>query len=95
MYIYTHVLLSLLLITGSAPVAMSNIPVYDVVQDPGVSDKVIMEPNPAYQVLTSDQVKMESNPAYQVLTSDQVKMESNPAYQELSSHSGRADVSKQ
>ena len=52
---------------------------YDVVQDQAVSDKV----------------KMESNPAYQVLTSDQVKMESNPAYQELSSHSGRTDVSKQ
>ena len=64
---------------GGAPVAMSNIPLYDVVQDPAVSDKVIMEPNPAYQVLTSDQVKMQSN----------------PAYQELSSHSGRADVSKQ
>ena len=64
---------------GSAPVAMTNIPVYDAVQDPAVSDKVIMEPNPAYQVLTSDQVKMEPNPAYQA----------------LSSHSGRADVSKQ
>ena len=64
---------------GSAPVAMSNIPVYDVVQDTAASDKVIMEPNPAYQVLTSDQVKMEPN----------------PAYQELSSYSGRADVSKQ
>ena len=58
---------------------MTNIQVYDTVQDPAVSDKV----------------KMESNPAYQVLTSDQVKMEANPAYQELSSHSGRADVSKQ
>ena len=59
---------------------MTNIPVYDVVQDTAASDKVKMESNPAYQVLTSDQVKM---------------MESNPAYQELSSHSGRADVSKQ
>ena len=57
---------------------MSNIPVYDIVQDP-VSDKVKMEPNPSYQVLTSDQVKMEPN----------------PSYQELSCHSGRADVSKQ
>ena len=65
--------------TGSVPVAMANIPVYDTVQDPAVSDKV----------------KMEFNPAYQLLTSDQVKMESNPAYEELSSHSGRADVSKQ
>ena len=52
---------------------------YDVVQDPAVSDKV----------------KMESNPAYQVLRSDQVKMEYNPAYQGLSSHYGRANVSKQ
>ena len=58
---------------------MSNIQVYDTVQDPPVSDKVKMEPNPAYQVLTSDQVKMEPN----------------PAYQELSSHSGRADVNVQ
>ena len=58
---------------------MTNIPLYETVHDPPVSDKVKMEPNPAYQVLTSDQVKMESN----------------PAYQELSSHSGRADVSKQ
>ena len=74
---------------------MTNIPVYDTVQDPPVSDKVKINPNPAYQVLTSDQVKMESNPAYQVSTCDKVKMESNPAYQELSSHSGRADVSKQ
>ena len=93
LYIQLHHILSYI---GSAPVAMSNIPVYDVVQDPAVSDKVKMEVNPAYQVLSSDQVKMESNPAYQVLTtSDQVKMESNPAYQELSSHSSRADVSKQ
>ena len=58
---------------------MTNIPLYETVHDPSVSDKV----------------KMEFNPAYQVLTSDQVKMESNPAYQELSSHSVRADVSKQ
>ena len=57
---------------------MSNFPVYDSIQDPA-----------------SHKVKMEPNPAYQVLTSDQVKMEPNPAYQELSSHSGRADVSKQ
>ena len=92
LYIQLHHILSY---TGSAPVAMTNIPVYDVVQDTAVSDKVKMEPNPAYQVLTSDHVKMESNPAYQALTSDQVKMESNPAYQELSSHSGRDDVSKQ
>ena len=65
--------------TGSVPIAMTNIPLYETVQDPPVSDKVKMEPNPAYQVLTSDQVKMESN----------------PAYQELSSHSGTVDVSKQ
>ena len=52
---------------------------YETVQDPPVSDKVKMKPNPAYQVLTSDQVKMGAN----------------PAYQELSSRSGRADVSKQ
>ena len=58
---------------------MSNIPVYDIVQEPAVSDKV----------------KMQSNPAYQVLTSDTVKMQSNPAYGELSSHSGRTNVSKQ
>ena len=57
---------------------MSSIPVYDIVQD-SVSDKVMMDLNPSYQVLTSDQVKMESN----------------PSYQELLSHSGRADVSKQ
>ena len=81
--------------TGSVPVAMTNIPVYETVHDPPVSDKVKMEPNPAYQVLTSDQVKMESNPAYQVSTGDHVKMESNPAYQKLSSRSGTADVSKQ
>ena len=58
---------------------MTNIPVYDTVQDPPVSDKVTINPNPTYQVSTCDKVKMESN----------------PAYQELSSHSGRADVSKQ
>ena len=58
---------------------MTNIPLYETVHDPPVSDKV----------------KMESNPAYQMLTSDQVKMKSNPAYQELSSHSGKADVGKQ
>ena len=57
---------------------MNNIPVYDIVQD-SVSDKVKIEPNPSYHMLTSDQVKMEPN----------------PSYQELSSHSGRADVSKQ
>ena len=57
---------------------MSNIPVHDTIQYP-VSNKVKMEPNPSYHVLTSDQVKMESN----------------LSYQELSSHSGRADDSKQ
>ena len=58
---------------------MSNIPTYDIVQaEPTVSDKV----------------KMQSNPAYQVLTSDTVKMQSNPAYGELSSHSERTNVSK-
>ena len=31
---------------------MSNIPVYDIVQDP-VSDKVKMESNPSYQELSS------------------------------------------
>ena len=75
---YAHNYVFILSYTGDAPVAMSNIPVYDIVQDP-VSDKVEMEPNPSYHVLTSDQVKMEPN----------------PSYQELSSHSGRADVSKQ
>ena len=41
---------------------MSNIPTYDIVQDP-----VKVQPNPAYQV-TSDVVKMQSNPAYQELS---------------------------
>ena len=59
--------------------AMSNIPVYDTVQDPAVSDTV----------------KMDSNPAYQLLTSDQANKEPDPAYQDLSSYSGRASVSKQ
>ena len=76
--LYGHFGVFIILCTGNPPVAMSNIPVYDTVQDP-----------------VSDKVKMETNPAYQVLTSDQVKMEPNPAYQELSSHSGRANVSKQ
>ena len=57
---------------------MSNIPVYNTVQDPVASDKV----------------KMETNPAYQVLSSDQNRKGPDPAYQELSSHSGRANVSK-
>jgi len=76
-------------------VAMSNIPVYDIVQDPAVSDTVKMEPNPAYQGLPSDHVRMEHNPAYQVLTSDQVNKGPDPAYQDMSSYSGRASVSKQ
>ena len=58
---------------------MSTIPVYDTVQDPAVSDKV----------------KMEANLAYQMLTSNQVYNEPDPAYQDLSSHSGRASVNKQ
>ena len=70
--------------TGKAPVAMVNIPIYDTVQDP-VSDKVKMEANPSYQVLSPDKVKMEANPAYQVLPPNKVKMEANPAYQVLSS----------
>ena len=45
---------------------MSNIPVYE---DP-VSDKVIMETNPAYQVLSSDQNRKGPDPAYQELSSD-------------------------
>ena len=71
---------------------MSNIPVYDTVQDPAVSDKVKMETNPAYQVITSHQVKMETNPAYQEMPSDQNRKGPDPAYQELSTHSGRANV---
>ena len=51
---------------------------YDNVQDPVASDKV----------------KMETNPAYQVLSSDQNRKGPDLAYQELSSHSGRANVSK-
>ena len=65
--------------TGNAPVAMSNIPVYDTVPDLAVPDKV----------------KMESNPAYQVLASDQANKGPDPAYQDLSSYSGRASASKQ
>ena len=57
---------------------MSNIPVYDTVQDPAVFDKV----------------KMETNPAYQEMPSDQNRKGPDPAYQDLSSHSGRANVSK-
>ena len=57
---------------------MSNIPVYNTVQDPVASDKV----------------KMETNPAYQVLSSDQNRKGPDPAYQEISLHSGRANVSK-
>ena len=64
--------------TGSPPLAMSNIPVYDTVQDPAVSDKV----------------KMETNPAYQEMPSDQNRKGPDPAYQDLLSHSGRANVSK-
>ena len=90
---------------------MSNVPVYDTIEDPVVFNPVKMEPNPAYQGLPSDRVKMETNPAYQGLTSDQVKMEPNPAhqlvasnqankgpdpaYQYLSSYTGRASASKQ
>ena len=33
---------------------MTNIPVYDTVENQPVSDKVKINPNPAYQVLTSD-----------------------------------------
>ena len=42
--------------TGSDPVAMASIPVYDTP----------VEPNPSYQVLTSDLVKIDS---YQELSS--------------------------
>ena len=45
---------------------MSNIPVYDTVQDPAVSVKVKMETNPAYQEMPSDQGP---DPAYQDLSS--------------------------
>ena len=55
--------------------AVSNVPVYDTVENPVVPDQVKIEPNPAYQGLPSDRVKMETNPANQGLTSDQVKME--------------------
>ena len=47
---------------------MSNVPVYDTVQDPVVSDQAKMEPNLAYQGLPSDYVMMETNPAYQIFT---------------------------
>ena len=72
--------------------AMNDIPLYDAVQDPAVSDTVKMEPNPAYQGLPSDHVKMA---AYQVLTSNQANKEPDPAYQDLSSYTGRASISKQ
>ena len=70
----------------------NNIPLYDTVQDPEVSDMVKIEPNPAYQGLPPDHVKMETNPAYQVITSDQVNRKADT---DLSSHSGRASISKQ
>ena len=57
---------------------MSFIPVYNTVQDPVASDKV----------------KMETNPAYQVLSSDQNRKGPDPVYQELPLHSGRANVSE-
>ena len=74
---------------------MSNIPVYDTVPDPAVPDKVKMESNPTYQVLTSDHAIKEPDPAYEVLTSDQANKGPDPAYQDLSSYSGRASASKQ
>ena len=37
---------------------------YDIVQDPAVSDKVKMETNPAYQEMPSDQNRKGSDPAY-------------------------------
>ena len=51
--------------------AITNIPIYDIVQDP-VSGN-ITETNPAYQVITSYQVKMETNPAYQEMPSDKIR----------------------
>ena len=75
--------------------AKNNIPLYNAVQGPVVSDAVEMERNPAYQGLPPDHVKMETNPAYQVLTSDQVNKGPDLAYQGSSSHSGRASISKQ
>ena len=47
---------------------MTNIPVYDDIQDPAISDRVKMDPNLPYQVLTTDQVKTESNPARVVIS---------------------------
>jgi len=81
--------------TGNTPMALNNIPLYDVMQDPVVSDTVKMEPNPAYQGLTSDQVKMETNPAYQLLASNHPYKGPDLACQDLSSFSGRATVSNQ
>ena len=68
--------------------AKNNIPVYDAVQDPEVSDTVKMEPNPAYQGIPSDQVKIETNPAYQVITSDHEHTNEgpDPAYEVLASN---------
>ena len=63
---------------GNPPIAMRNIPVYDIVQDSAVPDKV----------------KMETNPAYKEIPSDQNRKGPDPAYQEISLHSGRANVSK-
>ena len=57
---------------------MSNIPVYNTVQDP----------------VASDEVKMETNPAYKEISADQNRKGPDPAYQEISLHSGRANVSK-
>ena len=76
---------------------MSTIPVYDTVPDPVVSDKVKMESNPAYQVLTSDHdhTNKRPDPAYELLASDLANKGPDPAYQDLSSYSGRASISKQ
>ena len=73
----------------------NNIPVYDDVQDPVISNTVKMEPNPAYQGLPSDHVKMETNSAYQLSASDQTNKGPDSAYQELSSYTRRASASKQ
>ena len=73
--------------TGNAPVAMSTILNYDTVPDPAVSDKVKMESNPAYQVLTSDHdhTNKRPDPAYEVLAPDLANKGPDPAYQVVTS----------
>ena len=75
--------LHILSYTGDAPVAMSNIPVYDIEQDP-VPDQVKMEPS--YQELSFYSNVSKQKPAgnvnyYEDIINDQnVAMTKNPSY---------------